>query len=277
MRILLIQWVFVLFGIGCSVARGVELTGNFIQGGLLFGSAGSEEQIFFDDTLVPQTENGQFIVGLDRDFDEVLRLTVKTPNETWVEEFAIEQRDYKLQKIEGIAKKIMSPSQSNIDRSRKENALVAKARKQTADEPLYQSGFVWPLTGPITGVYGSQRVYNGVPKRPHYGVDVAAPTGTPVTAPAAGIVRLAYEDMFFSGGTLIIDHGFGLSSSYLHLSKMLVEVGDLVDSSTVVALVGATGRVTGPHLDWRMNWRNQRIDPELLVPPMAAALKEKQR
>ncbi|MBT8149288.1 MAG: M23 family metallopeptidase, partial [Pseudomonadales bacterium] len=121
-------------------------------------------------------------------------------------------------------------------------------------------------------VFGSQRVYNGEPRRPHYGVDVARPTGTPVVAPAAGLVTLAEPDLYFSGGTLIIDHGHGLSSTFLHLHKLLVNVGDLIAQGDVVAEIGATGRVTGAHLDWRMNWtgagRNVRLDPQLLVPPM---------
>ena len=128
--------------------------------------------------------------------------------------------------------------------------------------------FQWPLIGPITGVFGSQRVYNGVPKRPHYGVDVAAPVGTPVSTPAPGTVTLAHADMFYSGGTLIIDHGYGVSSTLMHLSKVLVAVGDEVVPGDIVAEVGAAGRATGPHLDWRMNWLNVRIDPQLLVSPM---------
>ena len=128
--------------------------------------------------------------------------------------------------------------------------------------------FVWPIEGRITGVYGSQRVYNGVAGRPHYGVDVAAPVGAEVNAPAAGRIVLAHNNMFYSGGTLIIDHGHGLTSSFLHLSKILVEEGQEVQGGELVAEVGATGRVKGPHLDWRMNWRGARVDPELLVPEM---------
>jgi murein DD-endopeptidase MepM/ murein hydrolase activator NlpD len=127
------------------------------------------------------------------------------------------------------------------------------------------------VQGPITGVYGSQRILNGKPRRPHFGIDVAAPVGTPVYAPAPGIVTLAVPDMYFSGGTLIIDHGHKLSSSFLHLHKMHVAVGDRVEQGDLIAEVGATGRVTGAHLDWRINLRRNRIDPELLVPPMPSA------
>jgi len=134
----------------------------------------------------------------------------------------------------------------------------------------FLSQFQWPLIGPITGVYGSQRVYNGVPGRPHYGIDIAAPMGAPVSTPAPGIVTLVHQDMFYSGGTLIIDHGYGVSSTMIHLSKVIAKVGDQVVPGDIVAEVGAGGRATGPHLDWRMNWMQQRIDPQLLVPPMPA-------
>ena len=132
------------------------------------------------------------------------------------------------------------------------------------------AGFQWPAIGPISGVYGSQRIYNGTPRSPHYGVDVAVPTGTPVLAPSSGVVTLAEPDLFYSGGTIILDHGFRLSSSFLHLSKVHVAVGQEVKQGELIGEVGATGRATGPHLDWRMSWRNQRIDPQLLAPPMPA-------
>ena len=122
-----------------------------------------------------------------------------------------------------------------------------------------------PLDGPITGVYGSQRVYNGTPKSPHYGVDYAAETGAIVAAPASGIVTLADLDLFYSGGTLILDHGFGLTSSFLHLSGISVKTGQFVERGEPIAKVGSTGRSTGPHLDWRMNWYNIRIDPQLVL------------
>ena len=124
------------------------------------------------------------------------------------------------------------------------------------------------MEGPISGVYGSQRFYNGEPRRPHFGVDVAVPTGTIVRAPAAGRVTLAEPDLYFSGGTVILDHGYRLSSSFLHMSEVSVQVGDELQAGDIIGAVGATGRATGPHLDWRMNWREERIDPQLLAPPM---------
>ena len=150
--------------------------------------------------------------------------------------------------------------------------MVKTARARRLERPdllaTVLAGFMWPVEGPISGVYGSQRYYNGEPRRPHFGVDVAAPAGTTVRAPAAGIVTLAQPDLFYSGGTVILDHGYKLSSTFLHMSEVLVQAGDELKAGDIIGAVGATGRATGPHLDWRMNWRDTRIDPQLLAPPM---------
>jgi murein DD-endopeptidase MepM/ murein hydrolase activator NlpD len=166
----------------------------------------------------------------------------------------------------------VTPPPERLERIRRERKLVgaAKARHLSRPDLLLDAlaGFEWPAVGPISGVYGSQRIYNGTPRSPHYGVDVAMPTGTPVYAPSAGVVTLAEPDLFYSGGTIILDHGFRLSSSFLHLSKLHVEVGQEVNQGDLIAEIGASGRATGAHLDWRMSWRDQRIDPQLLAPPM---------
>jgi murein DD-endopeptidase MepM/ murein hydrolase activator NlpD len=181
------------------------------------------------------------------------------------------QRNYDIQRIEGVEQKYVEPSQEDLDRIWQDQLDAKKARSLREARDDFRQGFIWPLTGPITGVFGSQRIFNGVPKRPHYGLDIAAPTGTLVKAPAAGKVTLA-KDMYYSGWTLFIDHGQGLVSAFLHLSQVLVQAGERVEQGQVIAEVGATGRVTGPHLDWRMHWLNQRVDVELLLPdrPLAA-------
>jgi murein DD-endopeptidase MepM/ murein hydrolase activator NlpD len=164
----------------------------------------------------------------------------------------------------------VTPSTKDKDRIKKDITLVKKARKYIGAQDDFTAGFIQPASGPITGVYGSQRFYNGVPKSPHYGIDYAAPTGTPVKAPAAGIITLVHDDMFYSGGTLILDHGHGLSSTFLHLSDILVEEGQRVSREMVIAKIGSSGRATGPHLDWRMNWLDQRIDPQLVLDTLPA-------
>ena len=246
------------------------LTGPLKQGGLLVGQLKKGAAVQYQDQLLPITPDGRFIIGLDRDAPKKIVLTVINENNEYeYHHLDIAARDYVIQRIEGVAKQYVSPDPVQVKRSRKEAAMVRLARKQQRPQRDFLKGFIWPANGPITGVFGSQRVYNGEPRRPHYGLDVAGPVGSPVIAPAAGLVTLAEPDLFFSGGTLIIDHGHGLSSTFLHLNKLLVTTGDNVAQGEDIAEIGATGRVTGPHLDWRMNWTDGktsvRIDPELLV------------
>jgi biotin carboxyl carrier protein len=250
----------------------IALQGNFTQGGLLFGKAPADSRVIWGGRKVRITADGDYVIGLGRDNRTPMILRLETADgQSQQRVFDISVRDYKMQNITGISKKIMSPSEEDLQRIRKEGALVGQARRVDSSRTDFLAAFEWPLLGPITGVFGSQRVYNGVPSRPHYGVDVAAPTGTEVRAPVGGVVTLAYDNMFYSGGTLMIDHGYGLNSSFLHLSRILVKKGDEVSQGQVVAEVGATGRVTGAHLDWRMNWYDQRIDPQLLVGAMPVA------
>ncbi len=250
----------------------IQLKGDFVQGGLLFGSAPAGSKVVWGGREVRLTPEGTYVIGLGRDNRSPVILRVETADgKSQQQVFDIASREYRKQEITGISKKIMSPSEEDLKRIRSENALIGEARRVDSDRTDFLTPFQWPLTGPITGVFGSQRVYNGRPSRPHFGVDIAAPTGTPARAPIGGVVTLAHDDMFYSGGTLMIDHGYGLNSSFLHLSRILVEVGERVEQGQVVAEVGATGRVTGAHLDWRMNWYDQRIDPQLLVPAMPAA------
>ena len=177
-------------------------------------------------------------------------------------------REYRIQRIDGLPPRKVTPDEKDYERIRKDIAAAKRARRRDDPREDFLSGWIWPVTGPISGVYGSQRILNGQPRRPHYGVDIAVPVGTEIRAPADGVVTLAHPGMFYSGVTVIIDHGHNLTSSFLHLNRALVEEGDRVKRGDVIAEVGKTGRVTGAHLDWRMNLRKARIDPQLLVGPM---------
>ncbi|MFD2204376.1 M23 family metallopeptidase [Kiloniella antarctica] len=244
----------------------VSLKGEFIQGGIILGQAPSGSEISLGGKAVKASKEGHFVFGFGRDAESPVILIIRTP-EGAVEkrELVLKKRDYKIQKIEGVAQKYVSPPKEVSDRISQDAKLVAEARTSDFDEPMFALGFVWPARGRISGVYGSQRVFNGVPKRPHFGVDVAAPVGTPITAPAQGIVTLAHPDLYYSGGTVILDHGHGLSSTFLHMNSVTVKVGDLLEQGDQLGTLGATGRVTGPHLDWRMNWFKERVDPQTLV------------
>ena len=244
----------------------LEWQGSFQQGSLLLGQLPEGYQASYDKQRLQVTPKGQFLLGLGRQANTVIEL-VLTDSEgiETTEQFNVRERQYVIQRIEGVPQKTVTPRPKDVERIRSDSWLVKQARKDRTESLDFLAGFQRPLDGPITGVYGSQRFYNGIPKNPHYGVDYAAPTGTLVMAPASGVVRLAHRDLFYSGGTLIVDHGHGLSSTFLHLSEILVEEGMRVERGKPIAKVGATGRATGPHLDWRMNWRQVRIDPVLVL------------
>ncbi len=247
-----------------------SIRGEFIQGGIIIGKAPSGTKVFLNRETIQVSKQGDFVFGFGRDAEGVVELSIQKPTgETQTRNYEIKKRDYAIQRIEGVAQKYVSPPKEVADRISRDAAIVAKARTSNFDEPMYATGFIWPAQGRISGVYGSQRVFNGVPKRPHFGVDVAAPVGTPIAAPAPGIVTLAEPDLYYSGGTVILDHGHGLSSTFLHMDSVTVKIGDFLEQGDQLGTLGATGRVTGPHLDWRMNWFKERVDPETLVGPMS--------
>jgi len=242
------------------------LNGEFQQGGLLMGKAPAGSKIIYDDKVLRLTDDGIFLLGIGRDAPASLDISVVyDDNRTQSLTYEIVQRQYNIQKVEGVPQRTVTPDPEFLTRIRAEAALVRKARTLDDSRVDFGKGFILPLDGPRTGVYGSQRYYNGTPKNPHYGVDYAGPEGASVIAPAPGVVTLAHDDMYYSGGTLLIDHGHGLSSTFIHLSKVLVVEGDRIEVGDVIAEVGSTGRATGPHLDWRMNWFGVRLDPELVL------------
>ena len=243
----------------------IHLRGQWTQGGMVLGVAPAGSQVELNGEPIMVSESGNFVVGFGRDEKGPATLHVSHQGESWQQSFPISQRDYKIQDIHGISKKIMQPNPANVKRSKAEAAQVYTARQTKREGLDFLLGFKWPAKGPITGVYGSQRIYNDVPGRPHFGLDIAGPVGTPIYAPAAGVVTLTHDDMFYSGGTLIIDHGMGISSTMIHLSKILVKEGQQVKTGDLIAEMGKSGRATGPHLDWRINWFNVRLDPQLVV------------
>jgi murein DD-endopeptidase MepM/ murein hydrolase activator NlpD len=260
-------FTFSVFASDIQPARGLQLKGEMTQGSLIRGQVTVGHQVWLNEKALKISPEGYFAFGFGR--DAKLTQQIKWLDNQGVEHvksLQLEARTYNIQKIEGIPSKYVSPPKEVSARIKLDNQQIGKARSLSDERTDYYPDFIWPAAGPISGVYGSQRVFNGVPKRPHFGLDVAGPTGTPVYAPANGIVTLFVPDMYYSGGTMIIDHGHGVSSTFLHLSKGHVEAGTIVEQGDLVAEIGATGRVTGPHLDWRINWFKERLDPALLVP-----------
>ena len=243
-----------------------QLTDQFFQGSLVVGKTSPNNQVFLNGKALKVSKQGDYAFGFGRDEKNNSELVIITPDGRHHKQLVKPlKREYNIQRITGIAKKIMNPNKKAISRARKDNQQIRKARKVDSNLTAFANGFIAPIDGIITGVYGSQRYYNGVAKRPHFGLDYAGDIGDPVKAPADGVILLYVPDMFYSGGTMVIDHGHGVSSTFLHLSDSYVKQGDQVKQGQVIAAVGASGRATGPHLDWRINWFNVRLDPALVL------------
>jgi murein DD-endopeptidase MepM/ murein hydrolase activator NlpD len=254
----------------------IEVRGEWQQGSVILGRVAPGTTVAFNSRAVRVADDGQFVIGLDRDEPAKAQLAFTLPGGA-VErrEYAVAKRTYDVQRIDGLPPSMVTPPPAAQKRIELDYAQVRAARASDSARKEFATPFIWPVVGPVTGVYGSQRILNGVPKQPHYGVDVGVPVGTKVVAPAGGIVTLAVPDMYYTGGTLMIEHGHGLSSAFLHLSKLHVKAGQEVKQGDLIAEVGATGRVSGPHLDWRVNWFDARVDAQKLVPPMPAAAQQK--
>ena len=266
---ILLATLYALAGMSSAgVAGELTLRGERMQGGLIVGQAPAGTVLSLDGNPIPITPDGKFVFGFDRDRTEPAILEASFADGTAArEEIAVAPRDYDIQHVNGVARKYVSPPPETLARIRADAVKKRKARVKDTPLDYFAGDFIWPVTGPISGVYGSQRFYNGEPRRPHYGLDIAAGEGALVRAPQAGTVRLAEPDMYFEGGLIFIDHGHSLISVLMHLSSVDVKAGMKVEQGDVVGRVGATGRVTGPHLDWRMYWRNAHVDPQLLLGP----------
>lgn len=260
-------WLVLLFAVVAILpARAQILNGELVQGGMVVGRTLPGTKVFLDDRAVRVSATGVFVIGFGRDHPPKAMLRTVgedgQANETMLE---VRQRSYETQRINGLPPKMVTPPEDVLKRIRQENAEIARIRSMDSPQTWFDEKWLRPAVGTVTGVYGSQRILNGKPRRPHYGIDIAAPRGTPVIAARDGIVRMAEEDLYYTGGTIMLDHGHGIVSVFSHLERIDVAVGDKVLAVQVIGAVGSTGRSTGPHLDWRVNWFDQRLDPALLL------------
>jgi murein DD-endopeptidase MepM/ murein hydrolase activator NlpD len=256
-----------IFLLSIHSVSALEITGEWQQGAVLVGKVPKGVAVEYKQRKLLVTGDGKFVIGLGRDATSPAVITTISQGKREAHSFVVKAREYKIQRVEGVPQATVEPSKEQSDRIALEAQLVSSARKEELPLNAFAQKFQWPVLGPVSGVYGSQRVYNGKPGNPHNGVDIARPVGTTIKAPAGGTVTLVHKDMFLSGGTLIIDHGHGLSSTFIHLSKILVKTGESISQGQNIALVGQTGRASGPHLHWAMNWFEERVDPQLLVGP----------
>ena len=261
MKIKIIIPSFLIFLCFSSVFA-VEFKGKFIQGHFIIGKTNSGSKITIDKQRVKVSKDGYFAFGIEK--DRKLDITIVENSQTIIKK--IQKRKYNIQKIDGLPKKKVTPPEEFYARIKKENALIGKARMIESDLSFFKNNFIIPVDDAIiTGVYGSQRILNGIPKWPHYGLDFAQKKGTSVKAMNDGIVTLAEKDLFYTGATLIFDHGHGVSTLYMHMDKIFVNKGDHIKRGDVVGTVGTSGRSTGPHLDVRLNWFGTRLDPATVL------------
>ncbi|TCS60634.1 M23 family metallopeptidase [Varunaivibrio sulfuroxidans] len=247
----------------------VRLKGTFSQGGMVIGHAPPGTAVTLDGRTLLVSPGGDFVFGFGRDAKPTAHLELTLGDGVRESRtLRVASRKYRIQRIDGLAKRKVTPNPKDIAHIKADNAKIKKVRTLNTPVPYFLQGFSWPVTGPISGVFGSQRVLNGIPKNPHNGVDIAAPRGSVITAPAPGVVRLAVPNMFYTGKTLMIDHGFAITSVYAHMDKILVHDGEKVRRGQPIGVVGQSGRATGPHLHWGVTWFSTHLDPQLLAGPM---------
>ncbi len=243
-----------------------EFQGSFKQGSFILGKTYPKSKVFIDKTQVRVTKDGYFVFGIGRDRKNNILIKIINNKKTEIIEKKVFKKIYKIQRIDGLPKKQVTPPKEVYDRIKKDNILISKARSVNSNLTFFRGKFIVPLKNSIiTGVYGSQRILNGKPRRPHYGLDFASDEGTPIKAMLDGVVTLAEDDLYFTGGTIIFDHGHGISTLYMHLKDVNVTVGQEIKQGEKIGTVGMTGRSTGPHLDIRLNWFNVKLDPATVL------------
>jgi len=254
-----------------AAAGTLSLDGPQIQGGLVIGATEPGAKASLDGKPVRVDGAGAFLIGFGRDAGPRARLLIEHPDGGRTDkELKVTARIYPVQRIDGLPERQVTPSPEDLVRIKDDGVRIAEVRRLDSDRRGFASGFMWPVEGQVSGIFGSQRILNGKPRRPHNGVDVVAAKGTPVVACADGVVALVHQDMFFTGRTVLIDHGHGLTSVYAHLDDIRVKPGERVAKGTRIGSVGRTGRVTGPHLHWGVSLFGTHLDPALLVGPMEA-------
>lgn len=245
---------------------GIVFPTSVSQGAMVIGKVPAGSVVRYAGRDLRVTTYGSVVFGVGRDEKGPVRVSVLSPNvPAKTIEIAVTTRDWPIESIKGVPPATVNPPKAIAERIAREQARVSATRTRDDDRTGFAQAFIWPVKGRISGRFGNQRVYNGTPKSPHSGMDIAVPTDTPVKAPADGVVTFADPGLYLTGGTVVLDHGHGISSNFLHLSRIDSKLGDSVKQGDVIAAVGATGRVTGPHLHWGMSWFDVRIDPLLVL------------
>ena len=259
-KIIFRLFFFIIFFIPTH-SYAIEFKGKFLQGHFIVGITNPSAKIIIDKKEIKVSKDGFFAFGIDRDrkFDLTITKIHDGKKEKIVKK--VLKRKYNIQRIDGLEESKVTPPESVYKRIKEENNKIGRARAINSDLPFFKNQFIIPVNGIISGVYGSQRILNGKPKWPHYGIDIAAKKGTMIKSSGSGTVTMAEDDLYYTGGTIIMDHGHGISTIYSHLESVMVSVGDKINQGDIIGTVGSTGRSTGPHLDFRVNWFQTRLDP----------------
>ncbi len=258
----LLLFVAIIFSTNASA---VEFKGKFLQGHFIIGITEPGSKIIVGKKEVKVSEDGYFVFGIDRDrkFDVTITKIFEGKKEKIIKK--VLKRKYNIQRIDGLEESKVTPPEEVYKRIKAENNRIGEARAINSDLPFFKDHFIMPVKGIISGVYGSQRILNGKPRWPHYGIDIAAKEGTKIKSSGSGVVTMAEDDLYYTGGTVIMDHGHGISTIYSHLETVIVSVGDKINQGDIIGTVGSTGRSTGPHLDFRINWFQTRLDPMSVI------------
>ena len=262
---IIFRFLFVLFIFTTSQVNAIEFQGKFIQGHFILGKTNPDSKVLVGKKEVKVSKDGFFVFGIDRDRKFDLTFTKIENNKKTKIIKKVLKRKYNIQRIDGLAESKVTPPESVYKRIKKENNAIGEARAINSDLLFFKEKFIMPVEGIISGVYGSQRILNGKPRWPHYGIDIAAKLGTMIKSSGTGVVTMAEDDLYYTGGTIIMDHGHGISTIYSHIENVLVSVGDQINKGDVIGTVGSTGRSTGPHLDFRVNWFQTRLDPMSVI------------
>jgi murein DD-endopeptidase MepM/ murein hydrolase activator NlpD len=267
---LVLALTFWIAGAVHAAAEPIALSGRLEQGGIVFGNVAPGTQLSFDGRDVSVSERGLFIFGVDRDAQSTATLVIRHDGAEVRQTVALALRDWLIERVDGLPPSTVTPDPVTAELIRQQGSLIVAARNRAESLPFFETGFMQPAEGRISGVFGSQRILNGQARSPHSGLDIAAPTGTLVRATADGVVSLVHDGMVLTGKTVMIDHGFGLDSVYIHMSEITVESGQAVRQGDVIGAIGMTGRTNGPHLHFGISWYGAKLDPQTVMAALPA-------
>ena len=258
-------FIFFLFFSTNALSSETEFFGEFVQGGVIIGQNKQAKKVFFDNLELELNNEGYFIFGFGRNHKKSSILQIDFSDRTETYNLDISKSEYKIERIDGLPSKMVTPGPELYEKIKSDRLLIGQALKKRYISKTFTTKFIWPAEGRISGIFGSQRILNGLKKNPHGGLDIAAPVGTPIKSIAAGKVLMAEKGLYYTGNIVIIGHGYKLKSMYIHMEDINVSEGDMVKQGHIIGTIGMTGRVTGPHLHMNVYWNRIKINPELLL------------